>query len=419
MNKLFRELICLMLERQVRALRRRYKFTVVAVAGSVGKTSTKMAVAKLLEAAGKRVQYQEGNYNDRVSVPLVFFGLTMPPLRSISAWLKVRRQMSRAISSGYNYDVVVLELGTDAPGQLKHFEYIEPDIAVITAVSPEHMEQFGSIEAVAEEELTVADFSKSILLNSADISKDFIKFPDYKSYDASGGEADYQLIERVERTLGSQSLKIKTRQEVLAVEAAYSGKQGASIVLAAVAVADMIGVPTPAIAAAVATLKPFAGRMQVLEGVNGITIIDDTYNSSPLAARAALDVLYYTEATQKIAILGDMNELGEDSVSEHQKLGGYCRSDQLSLVVTIGAQARKYLAPAAKAAGCEVVSFDRAVEAGEYVRGKVEPGGLVLVKGSQGGIFSEEAVKLLLKDPKDASRLVRQSAEWLAKKPLR
>ena len=416
MKNYLRGVLCRALERRVVELRAKHDFTVVAVAGSVGKTSTKLAVARLLEATGKKVQYQEGNYNDRVSVPLVFFGETMPSLFNVFAWAGVLRRMSRQVNQPYPYDVVVVELGTDGPGQLKDFAYIQPDSTVVSAISPEHMLQFGTLDAVAEEELVVAEYSKKLLVNIADVDPKYLEGLKYVSYGVEVN-ADYRAMQTGVRGVTGQTLAVSLPDgSELQVETAYSGKQGATIVLAAIAVADMLGVEHQQMSSAAASLQPFAGRLQVLEGTNGSTLIDDTYNSSPLATKAALDVLYQADAKQKIAILGDMNELGDSSADEHRDLGAYCRADELDYVITIGVKSRDDLAPAAEAAGCRVKSFTSPVEAGKFVRAIIAPGALILAKGSQNGVFAEEAVKQLLKHPDDTSKLVRQSEEWLAKK---
>lgn len=416
MKNYLRGVLCRALERRVVELRTKHDFTVVAVAGSVGKTSTKLAVARLLEATGKKVQYQEGNYNDRVSVPLVFFGETMPSLFNVFAWAGVLRRMSRQVNQPYPYDVVVVELGTDGPGQMADFAYIQPDITVLSAISPEHMLQFGTIDAVTSEELEVSNYSWQLLVNVADVDAKYLDGISYKSYGV-GQPADYQAEVIGSHGIVGQQLLIKSADGAdFQVSTDYGGHQGATIVLAAVAVAKMLSIDDEAIVSAVADLRPFTGRLQILEGINGSTIIDDTYNSSPLATKAALDLLYATDAQQKIAILGDMNELGDSSVKEHRELGAYCRADELDYVITIGTKSRDDLAPAAEAAGCRVKSFTSAVEAGKFVRAIIAPGALILAKGSQNGVFAEEAVKQLLKHPDDTSKLVRQSEEWLAKK---
>jgi UDP-N-acetylmuramoyl-tripeptide--D-alanyl-D-alanine ligase len=111
-----------------------------------------------------------------------------------------------------------------------------------------------------------------------------------------------------------------------------------------------------------------------------------------------------------------MNELGGYSQREHKMIGEHCDPRELSLVVTIGPDANKFLAPAAAGNGCEVKTFNNPYDAGEYVKPIVEPGAVILVKGSQNKVFAEEAAKILLADPKDSSKLVRQTPYWMKMK---
>ena len=162
-------------------------------------------------------------------------------------------------------------------------------------------------------------------------------------------------------------------------------------------------------------IKAVPGRMNVLKGIDNTIVIDDSYNSSPLAASSALQVLYAQQAPQRIAILGSMNELGETSEEEHRKLGALCDPALLSYVITIGDDAEKFLAPAARARGCSVKSFKSAIDAGGFARSITEEGAAILVKGSEGGIYAEEAVKILCLMSED-DELVRQSASWMERK---
>jgi UDP-N-acetylmuramyl pentapeptide synthase len=111
-----------------------------------------------------------------------------------------------------------------------------------------------------------------------------------------------------------------------------------------------------------------------------------------------------------------MNELGESSMFEHETLGHLCDPSLLAWVVTIGEEAEKYLAPAAKARGCQVKSFMSAIDAGAFVRGVIEDEAVVLVKGSETNVYAEEAVKLLLHSTADDHKLVRQSPAWIETK---
>ncbi|HSX42808.1 MAG TPA: Mur ligase family protein [Candidatus Saccharimonadales bacterium] len=413
-KQLGRDIVCAILESQVRHLRRRHKFTVVAVAGSVGKTSTKLAIAELL-GQNLRVRYQEGNYNDRVTVPLVLFGRKEPSLFNMLAWLRVFAANNAEIAFPFPYDVVVVELGTDGPGQMEQFAYLRPDLTVVTAVTPEHMEALIDMDTVAREELTVFQFSKQVLVNADDIAGAYLAGLHFKEYSLVSKQADYYAGTKPKGLTG-QTLSVTLPQGTVEADVTYVGMQGAKIALAAMAVGDILGLPKTSLIKGATELKPFAGRLQIFEGAKESTIIDDTYNASPVAVKAALDVLYAARTTQRIAILGGMNELGDYAEEAHTEVGAYCDPKKLELVVTVGQDAKQWIAPAAREAGCEVRSFNDPSEAGVYVAGKLKKGAVVLAKGSQGGIFTEEAVKQLLAHPGDSEKLVRQSAPWMARK---
>jgi len=413
-KKAGRALLCTLLESQVSELRHKHPIKVVAVVGSVGKTSTKAAIAELLGQT-KRVRWQSGNYNDRVTVPLVFFGHSEPNLLNVVAWLKLLGANIASLSHPYPYDVVVVELGTDGPGQMVDFAYLKPDVTVVTAISPEHMEFFGTLDAVAKEELSVFEYSKRVLVNGDDIAGHYLAGRDFTEYSLVSKQAAYYGKTK-SLNLDGQEVAITMPSGSIKADVRYIGEPGAKIVLAAAAVADILGVKPKAISDGLPKLSPFAGRMQILAGIDDTILIDDTYNASPVAVKTALDVLYKAKAPQKIALLGNMNELGDYSQEAHEEVGAYCDPKKLDVVVVLGVDAEKWLAPAAKKQGCTVKVCKSPYEAGEYIHSKLKRGAVVLCKGSQNGVFAEEAVKLLLADPADEAKLVRQGKSWLAKK---
>ncbi len=410
-----KHVLCWLLERQVRDLRAKHDFKIVAVVGSVGKTSTKLAIASVLGAT-QRMRYQEGNYNDRLTVPLVIFGKAMPSMFNFFSWLKILISNSAQADSAYNYDFVIVELGTDGLGQLKDFAYLNPDITIVTAVAPEHMEYFGTLDAVAAEELAVSAFSKKLLINIDDTPKEYLKNLTYEGY-GDRAEATHRL--EGFKPLGLAGAEVSFRLNKAAVlkqQIPMLGKHGALIALAAAATAHELGIVNDDIAKGLGAIKPFAGRMQVLEGVQESHILDDSYNASPIAVKAGLDVLYSLKASQHIAILGNMNELGEYSAQAHRDIGAYCNPKHVDLVVTIGPDANKYLAASAEKAGCQVASFDSPYEAGAYVKDKLRSGAIILAEGSQNRVFAEESLKVLLKNKADEKKLVRQSSYWMSVK---
>ena len=347
-KKLGKALVATVLELQVRQLQKKNDFQVVAVVGSVGKTSTKLAIATVLKHS-MRVQHQVGNYNDRVTVPLVFFGSPEPSIFNVAAWFKVFLANMRLLRQPYPYDVVVVELGTDGIGFMQEFSYLKIDVAVVSAVTPEHMEYFGTLDAVAKEELTIFDFADKVLVNTDDTPAKYLKDRTYKTYSLATKTANYAAT-ITENGLAGQTIKVDLPAgKELVVSNQNIGKPGAKTTLAAIAVATELQVRPTDIAKVVKQLTPFAGRMQILSGINSSTLIDDTYNATPVAAEAALDALYAAKTSQRIAILGSMNELGEYSREAHKEVGTYCDPQKLDMVVTIGADAERWLAPIRRA----------------------------------------------------------------------
>jgi len=411
-----KHLIVVILGWQVRRLRRKADFTTVAVAGSVGKTTTKFAIAAVLRQQFK-VRFQEGNYNDTVSVPLVYFGLPLPSLFNPLAWcltfLKIELQLMR----NYPYDVVLLEVGTDFPGNIAQFKpYLHADIGVLTAITPEHMESFDDLDAVAQEELTIAVLSDKLLANADLCSEKHLEGLKNPQTYGVHQKATYRLGQLQHSPEGYAFTITKNGQAFMKERHASIAETQIYSITAAVAVADMLGMDKAAIRKGIESIRPVSGRMQRLRGIKDSIILDDTYNASPEAATAALDTLYKLDAPQKIALLGNMNELGAYSPEAHQEIGAYCDPDQLDLVVTLGPDANKYLAAGAKERGCKVVRAQTPLEAADEIAKVLQNGALILAKGSQNGVFAEEAVKKLLADPADAKELVRQSPYWMKRK---
>ncbi len=414
-----KQFIVALLEFQARRLLKKYKPIVIAVTGSVGKTSTKLNIATVLSQK-YRVLAHYGSYNVPVAIPLAMFNMTIPlSLFNPFSWARVLWNMEMQLHKPFDYDVLVLELGTDHPGEIEYFrKYLNPDIAVVTAVAPEHMEGFGTIEAVAKEELMVAHYAKKVIINRDDISADFTKYvPDGIDIDTYGtsGIAEYRfIIKNAVAGKGFEGDFVSPEHGAQKVSLKVVGEHNVRSVVAAGAVAAKVGLSPKEIVAGMEQVVPVHGRMNLLRGLKNSTIIDDTYNSSPLAAVAALQTLYLFPTEQRIAVLGSMNELGDYSKRAHQEVGKACDPALLAWVITIGSEAAKYIAPAAKTRGCQVESFSSPYEAGAFVRKVMQQKAVILVKGSQNGVFSEEAVKMLLHEVGEDSQLVRQSPEWMA-----
>jgi len=393
----------------------------VAVVGSVGKTSTRNAIAIILRTRLKVLSHEE-NHNMEVSVPLAIMDIPYPEkVHSVFAWLRVLSTAKKRVREVFPYDVVVIELATDHPGDITAFgEYLNPDISVVTSVAAEHMEYFKTIDAVATEELAVGKFSKLTVINRDDVEGKYAQYLQTDSLDTYGmsGVAEYHFLSEKTAPDGNFEGKLVTPEfgeQQLSLQ--VIGEQNVKAIVAGALVAAKLGLAAEDIKRGAEAVQPVAGRMQPLRGVLDSLIIDDTYNSSPLAAKAALLTLYSFADRHRVAILGSMNELGDFSKAAHEEVGSACDPTTLDWVITVGDEAERYLAPAARAKGCQVKSFKSAIEAGGFAHSILHVNSVVVVNGSQKGVFTEEAVKVLLHDAAaDEAKLVRQSPAWLAKK---
>lgn len=419
---MFKKFIQSKLEKAVKKYFKKHpEVKLVVVVGSVGKTSTKIAIGTVLNEK-LRVRLHEGNHNSELSAPLAILGIEYPSeIRRIGQWMAVFKAVRARIKQPADVDVIVQELGTDGIGQIPHFgTYLTPDIAVVTSVSPEHMQAFKTMDAVAAEELSAANYSKWALINRDDIPGEYasnITDPGLNTY-GTDATAEYRFTSD-DYTFEDGFSGTFTTPEWSNAEPAtlhLVGEHSIRFAVAAGAVGVKLGLSQAEVTSGMAKIRPVSGRMNILRGLNESIIIDDSYNSSPLAAASALRALYQMNVPQRIAVLGSMNELGDMSEAQHIAIGKLCDPVELAHVITVGEAAEQYLAPAARANGCHVVSFKSAIDAGAYTHKFLEKGAAVLFKGSESNIYLEEGIKIILHATESESQLVRQSPEWLEKK---
>jgi UDP-N-acetylmuramoyl-tripeptide--D-alanyl-D-alanine ligase len=386
------------------------KHSTVVVTGSVGKTSVTQAVATVLSEQFT-TKVTKGNYNTHRGVPLTIFDMTIPANRF--GWLQLLLgAIWKAFTSRPTFEMLVLELGSDKPGDIEKFAFLKPQVAIVTAVTPEHMEYFKTLDAVAKEELQVAQFAEKVLVNAELVQESYISthVPGNKLQKYGKGTQSTVRTTADEVVISLEGTRISSKDFNLV------GSAGTSTLLAAAVAGKLLGMDGLDIKKGLSRIRPVAGRMNRLTGLNGSVIIDDTYNSSPEAVRSALDYLYAQKATRRIALLGMMNEMGGHSRELHEKVGSWCDPKKLDLVVTLGQDANTYLAKKAEENGCKVLRAESPRQAGEAIASRLVMGAVVLAKGSQNGVYAEEAVKLLLSDTDDVGKLVRQTGYWPKKK---
>ena len=392
----------------------------VAVTGTAGKLTTMTTIATVLSGS-YRVRMQEKSRATPLEVALDVLGIEQPPSSGLGAWWQVLRAAKQRIKQPTDVDVVLVGIESTAPGQMAQYSaFLRPSVGVVTAVAPEQLGEFGSLERVAEERLALANFSELALINRDDVDGRFASFLTNGSLDTYGttSAAEYRFeTSDVTPEDGYRGTMFAPElPQGVAAHLQVVGEHSLRPVMAAFAVAVKLGMTTENIVAGVQSIRPVPGRMNMLRGLEDSLLIDDTHSSDPASAEAALQTLYSFQAPQRLACLGDMAGLGDASAAEHQALGNLCDPNLLAWVITVGEQAEKYLAPQARARGCQVKSFRTALEAGAFAHKVMERGAIVLAKGSGEGIYLEEALKIVLHDTHEDHELVRQSPEWMAKK---
>lgn len=411
-----------------RAVLAKYRPDIVGVTGSVGKTSATSAIATVL-ASTYAVGRPPKNYNNEIGLPLAVLGVASGG-RSILAWLRVIGHGVRLIVSRTPYPkILVLELGADHPGDIPSLvSLVRPRVGVVTAIGQAHLEFFETLDAVAREKgmlITRLPHNGIAVLNADDtlvramqartraraITYGFAPGADVRASELSCfGPVDggVSVGMRCSVTAGPETVTLELPNVL--------GRHLVSTALSALAVGTAYGLTLAESATALSGWQPQPGRMRVLAGIKGTTIIDDTYNSSPLAAHAAVQVLRDLPSGEhrKFAVLGDMLELGATSEDAHRELGEAVAASGADELVCVGERARD-IARGAQAAGMPAdrcYEFPDTVTAGVFLQGRLAAGDILLVKASQ-GIRLERLVKELMAEPQRASELLaRQGSEW-------
>ncbi len=427
MKQLLKAPVAALLALLARGILHKYRPRIVMVTGSVGKTSTKDAVAAALSHKF-HLRASEKSYNSEFGVPLTIIG-AKNPWTNPEAWVRVVGEALALIFLPSHYPrLLVLEVGADRPGDLRKILSIAtPDAVVVTRLPevPVHVEAYASPAAVREEEFgpAYALLPGAPLIISADDS--FAKHLATRlaarittygfAADADIKLSDPALLDEDSAPSG-MGATVRIGKATHAIEANGAlGRQQLYAPAAALACALALGMSAQEALSGLAAYVPPPGRARLLRGLSGAVLIDDTYNSSPAAVEEALGSLSLVKAKRRIAVLGDMLELGRYSVEEHARIGAFA-AQHADVVVGVGTRAQS-ITDAARAKGKgerDALHFKDSHEAAEALRELVRPGDAVLVKGSQ-GMRMERVVKELVKDPRDAALLVRQEPEWLKK----
>ena len=415
---------------------KKYKPKIIAITGSVGKTSTKDAIYTVV-AQGAHVRKSEKSFNSEIGIPLTILGVP-------NAWSDPFKWIQNLFdglflilfTSSYP-EWLVLEVGADRPGDIRSLaSWLPVDIAVITRLPdvPVHVEFFDSPEAVAEEKASLIKALKptgTLILYGDDArTKNLALRAEgravlfYGMDEGASVRAD-NLLPMYDNDGWPVGMTAQIFVGDTTAPIEIKGSIGTHALLSALAGVAVGAVFKKSVDEMVHSLKnynPPPGRMRLLRGIKETLVIDDTYNSSPAAASAALDALAFIgphfaktrhKRGRRIAVLGDMLELGRHSVEEHRKLGAHT-AKKATLLVTIGFRARD-IAEGALDHGLKdtaILQFEDAEKAGQELANFVKPGDTILIKGSQ-GMRMEKTVEMLMASPERASELlVRHDEEW-------
>jgi len=429
MKQIFKNVVVAVLTWEARMVLRRYQPFIIAVTGSVGKTSTKDAIFGVLKNH-RTVRKSEKSFNSEIGVPLSVLGLPNA-WGNPFLWTKNFFDGFMQVLFSHPYpEVLVLECGVDRPGDMaKLATWLKPDIIVMTRLPdvPVHVEYFGTPEAVVAEKLELLRALKPegvFIYNHDDmklqevakeVRQSSVGFSRYlpSHFTASHDEVIYHD----DQPVGSSFTVTHLHNTAVVKVMGSVGIQNAYIYTAAAAVADQFDIPLTAVTAAFTDYTSPAGRMRMIPGIKGSLIIDDTYNSSPIAADSALQSLAELRgAKRKIAVLGDMLELGQYSSREHERVGELA-AKSADILLTVGVRSRKTAEAALEhgLAESNIFQYEDSAKAGRELQNMIKPGDFILVKGSQ-GVRAERVVEEVMAEPERAEELlVRQDQSWKSK----
>jgi UDP-N-acetylmuramoyl-tripeptide--D-alanyl-D-alanine ligase len=351
-----------------REIRHRSSALVIAITGSAGKTTTKELTATLLE--GKfDVFRNRGNLNNHIGLPLSLAELRTGP------------------------DVAVVELGMNHKGEISTLVALaEPEIRVWTNVGDAHIGFFASRDEIADAKAEILERARDTDLLVANIDDPAImaRVPAFRGRLSTFGLSEGATIRAVDvapHGIDGTDATIETPQGAFTVRVPLVGAGNLLNVLAAVAVAIELDVPLHAIAARIAGLAPASNRGEVIKLASGITLIDDSYNSSPAALLQSLGALGATGFGRRAAVLGEMLELGDHAEALHAECGRAAADAKLAWLIAVGGAPARALADAALEAGMPadaVTHVATAAEAASAAAERVQSGDVVLIKGSRG-----------------------------------
>lgn len=396
----------------------RYRPKVVAITGSVGKTSTKNAIFTILNSK-YRVRKSYNSYNNQIGLPLTILGFKTPG-KNIWGWLKIFWLSFLRIIYQKDYPtILVLEMGADRLGDISYLTSIaKPDIGVITNIGSSHLEKFGNKQNLIKEKTQlIKDLKKDgvavLNLDDSVLAKVGLDTDKEVFFFGLSQEANFRA-DNIAYKNNRLTFKVGSGGNSVPVKLKALGRYQVYNILAAMSVGSIVGMDLVKMAEAVKYYQSEKGRLNILPGQKDTTIIDDSYNSAPESAKYALELLDEVSSggNRRVAILGDMLELGKMSNLFHRDIARLA-TKKADLVIFVGDKA-KIMAQEAKKflASDSVKNYADYSSLNNDLLSIIKKGDIVLFKGSQGVRLDKSVRQLLSVDLNPNKVLVRQTEEW-------
>ncbi len=356
------------------AYRDRFDIPVVQITGSVGKTTTKEMVAAVLGAKYRVLKTPE-NFNNDIGTPLTLLGLT------------------------HEHQAAVIETGMNHFGEIEYLgAMVRPDVAVISNIGDAHIEFLGSRQGILQAKCEIFQHLKEgglAVLNGDDAMLDTVDVPFRTVRCGQSEHCQTRITEVVDHGVEGITCTVETQKETYHLSIPAPGVYMAYAASIAVAVGEELGLSREEITRGAAAYEPTGSRMRVVRLPEGRILLDDCYNANPQSVTAALEVLAKTECERRVAVLGDMGELGGLTEQAHYNVGALAAMLGIDFVAAIGEKAAK-IADGASQSGGEVLHFATKEEALGTLRQQLKPGTAMLLKASHAmhfGVLAEALQK--------------------------
>ena len=350
-----------------RHYREKFAIPVVQITGSVGKTTTKDMIAAVL-AQKYRVLKTAENFNNDIGVPLTLLRLD------------------------HSHQAAVIETGMNHFGEIQYLgEMVRPDIAVISNIGDAHIEFLGSREGILKAKAEILENLRpggTVILNGDDALLNTLTPPFETLRCGQGENCAYRVTEIADHGVDGITCCLTTPREEYHLTIPAPGEHMVYSASMAAAIGEKLGLTAAEIARGVACYAPTGSRMRVLRLAEERTVLDDCYNANPQSVTAALEILAKTDCAQRVAVLGDMGELGELTAQAHYNMGALAVMLGIDLVIAIGTHAAR-IAEGVECSGGQVQHFATKEEALPTIRAQLTPQTAMLIKASHAMRFGQ------------------------------